>query len=266
MKSQDKSSVAYKQYQLLTNATLYQESFGNSQGIPLGYTPIEAISNSGLVDSSKLSQGQRVILDILNQAKSNIESEVTPGTAKATVDAAINSTANQTWALMLKSPQNYEATRLADLEQLGSLSGVNTTKLWKNYIFEKHTEGKIKLSDDEMLDLATKAIEDGKLSAREAATELSTIYSLSLAQKRVLYPAGLMGLTPQTSYRYNARDVSADTTRALDLSNPTDMATALTLRAINSSWIKTISAKAGITGWIESEFATDLKQQKQAEI
>lgn len=201
--------------------------------IALGFTPSEAIGNLQLLNT-KLDPAQE---RTANAVASRIQYEIkqlktdNPNISDKELRAEVDYRVANHFAEAMKNPESSDLTKLPKPAELANFSVAKKGgKFFTKYIAPKIEEGNTDTSFDEIGALAAKALSNKEVNFNELASELSQMYSEAVAYNNAKQGYSRFGIPMMNKYLiYGAGE------RVLDLTNPTDIKTALIFKSMQSN-------------------------------
>jgi hypothetical protein len=229
--------------------------------VAFGFTPLEAVTNMQVLNP-KLEPAQartaKAVQDKIQQEIQAIKKDdanISNKELKAEVDYRVAK--HFTEAMM--NPESSDLTKLPKPAELANFATAKKGgKFFSKYLAPKIAEGNLDTSFEEISSLAEKALTSKDVNMNELAKELSGLYSEAITYNNAKQGYSRFGIPMMNSYMI--RGIGE---RELDMTNPTDVKTALIYQITRSGPIG--SVLHGIAPSATDWFASKLVESRNPE-
>jgi len=200
--------------------------------VPFGFVPTDAINALQVLQPKLTPQQERTAIAVANQIKKEEQAlkQADPNISAKELRAKVDYNVAQYFADTMKDPESSDLTKLPKPVQLAEFASAKKSRFFNEYIKPKIEVGDTDTSFEEISKLATKALLDKKMNINELAKDLSQLYSEGLAYNNAVQGYSRFGI-PMLN-KYMIRGVGE---RELDMTDPTDVKTALIFQSLQSS-------------------------------
>lgn len=232
---QDAYGQAWKAVRDSMASVMAQQKVDSSKHpvVAFGFTPLEAVTNMQVLNPKLEPAQARTAKAVQDQIQKEIQQikKDDPSISQKELKAEVDYRVANHFATNMKDPESSDLTRLPKPAEIANFGVAKKGgKFYSKYIAPKIETGDTDVSFDEISSLATKALLDKSVNMNELASELSSMYSEAITYNNAKQGYSRFGIPMMNRYM-----VYGIGERELDLTNPTDVKTALIFKSMQST-------------------------------